>query len=182
MAKDWFGVDREEDRLQLLGVLAQRIFPTSLTAFYRAEQMARNAAHQMLQFQLPEAEPAAREQIVNELISGFGVHSRSITREEAKSLGLRVTFASSREELVLWDIARELQRGSSEEEELPVLGMIVNRRFCARKIQGLPDTVSQQMETSSAIAVHQEPRLQQRPKHRWHIERPRSALHLGDKK
>lgn len=104
MAEAWFGIDTEEYRLHLFTLVSQRIFPASLGLFYRAHVHVREIANQLLAFQLPEANPETRELIVNKLISGYRTHDYSITRSEAKTLGLQISFATAEEERLMWDI------------------------------------------------------------------------------
>src|SRR5437764_10030682 len=54
MAEDWFGITREEDRLQVLALLAQRVFPTTLSSFYRSDRQIRHIACELLMYQLPD--------------------------------------------------------------------------------------------------------------------------------
>jgi hypothetical protein len=164
MAEDWFGVNREEDRLQVLGLVAQRIFPTSISSFYRADRMARAAALELLRYQLPEAEPSIRERIVSQLVGGYGAHSYVITRAEAKKLGLRVKFASPQEEALLWRLSRTIQRQFSERPgpsgEVSILSLIMSKDFCARKVQSWSDPPeAQDMRTGETQG---EPSLRQR--------------------
>ena len=102
MARDWFGVDRPEDRLQVLALVAQRVFPGTLGAFYRAERLVRSIAAELLALQLPDAEPAARDAIVEELVTGRHAHDDVITRGQARALGLRVSYPDAEQEDLLW--------------------------------------------------------------------------------
>ncbi|MER7007503.1 hypothetical protein ABT297_31285 [Dactylosporangium sp. NPDC000555] len=102
MAEDWFGVDRPEDRLQVLALVAQRVFPGTLGAFYRAERLVRGIAAELLAFQLPDAEPAARAALVEHLVTGRHAHDDVVTRGQARALGLRVTYPDAEQEDLLW--------------------------------------------------------------------------------
>ncbi len=137
MAEDWFGVNREKDRLQVLALVAQRVFPTSLSSFYRSDRLTRQAARELLRYQLPDVEDSVRDHIVNQLVSGYDAHDHVITRIEAQTLGLRVQFASSQEEALLWNLSKTRQRqflkhlGQPEEG---VIGLIMSTDFCARQV------------------------------------------------
>lgn len=150
VAEDWFGVSREKDRLQVLALVAQRMFPPSLGSFYRSERLIRKAAHELLRFQLPNAEEHVQQDIVDRLVSGYDSHDHVITRTEAQSLGLRVRFTSPQEETLLWDLSKTNRRQSFELSDLPseggVTGLILSAHFCARQVwhwertpEGLPD-------------------------------------------
>lgn len=135
MAEQWFGVERAEDRLSLFGLLAQRVFPGSLGAFYRADRLIRDMAHELLRYQLPDAGPAGRDLIVDRLVGGFHAHDYAITRAQAKDLGLRVRDADPREEELLWTILRQcgtqIEAGTDDER---VVTLVAGEDFTARRV------------------------------------------------
>lgn len=139
MAEDWFGVTREKDRLQVLALLAQRIFPATLSSFYRSDRLTRLAALELLHYQLPEVEDDIRQRIVDQLVGGYHAHDHIITRAEAQALGLRVCFTSVREEYLLWDLVKTRRRQSlahlSRSGEEGSIGLIMSAHFCARQVQ-----------------------------------------------
>jgi hypothetical protein len=104
LAREWFGVDDPASRVQVLGLLSQRVSPVSLGGFFRADRLVRQIAAELLAFQLPDA--AGRAELVDRLVSGYHAHDHAITRSQARSLGLRVTDADADEESLLWDIAQ----------------------------------------------------------------------------
>jgi hypothetical protein len=104
MAREWFGVREQEDALQMLALVAQRIFPTSLTGLYRADRLVRRVAAELLAFQLPDAPHDERARIVNALVSGRDGHDDVLTRRDAQALGLKVRIPGQEEERMLWDV------------------------------------------------------------------------------
>src|SRR5215469_7043231 len=75
MAKTWFGIQEEgEYNIQLLELLCRHIFPTSLTAFFRAAQQMEVTAEQHLGIHLPEASPELRQKIAEYFIQGCYSH------------------------------------------------------------------------------------------------------------
>lgn len=137
MARDWFGVERAEDRLQVLALVAQRIFPTSLSTFYRSDRLMRQIAEELLAYQLPDVEVDTRRHIVQQLVAGYAAHDYAITRAEARLLGLRVRFPSSQEEQCIWDLEQALRTLFAEkpgEVERSVTGLIASATFLAREI------------------------------------------------
>jgi len=101
MAQAWFGVGvSTEEKYSLLHLFCQRIFPTTLTAFYRADQEMRQVAEELLQYHEPDA--AVRQRISDHLISGFASHHHMIHCKEAQSIGLPVRQATAEEERCLW--------------------------------------------------------------------------------
>jgi Serine dehydrogenase proteinase len=111
MAQDWFGVDRPQDRLQVLGLLATRIFPTSLSSFYRFDKLVREVAAELLEWQLPgEQHAGQREMIVDRLVSGYHSHDVVLSRRDVRALGLRAADATPEEEGALWALSQAVQR------------------------------------------------------------------------
>ncbi len=107
LAEDWFGVDRAEDRLQVLALLATRIFPTSLSSFYRFDKLVREVAAELLPWQLPGDEHAdLRHQIVDRLAGGYHSHDFVLSRRDIRALGLRVADATPAEEDALWALSQ----------------------------------------------------------------------------
>lgn len=104
MAKTWFGIEGSEHNIQLLQLLCERIFPTSLTAFFRAAQQIKATTEQHLRLHLPEASPEQRQKIAEYLIQGCYSHDHIITRDDAREIGLTVTSPSQQEEALLWQI------------------------------------------------------------------------------
>lgn len=149
MAEDWFGVSREKDRLQVLALMAQNVFPPTLSTFYRSEKLIRQAAHELLLYQLPSADESVRHCIVDQLVSGYDAHDHVITRAEARTLGLQVHYASQSEEVVLWDLYKACRRQFLEHPGQPdedgVIGLIMSAQFCARLEQRWDLALSQEL-------------------------------------
>jgi hypothetical protein len=136
MAQQWFGVVRAEDRLSLFGLLAQRVFPGSLGAFYRADQLIRDMAHELLRYQLPDVDRVGRDLVVDRLVGGFHAHDYAITRAQAKDLGLRVRYADAQEEALLWTILRQCDTQLEvETDDQRVVTLMAGEDFFARRVQ-----------------------------------------------
>ena len=168
MAEQWFGVVREEDRLQILALVAQRIFPTSLSAFYRSDQLTRQIANELLAYQLPDADPSIRQQIVDRLVGGYFAHDYVISRREARELGLRVRFASQQEELLLWDLLQASRisslSGHATFREGEATGLIASAEFSASLLPRWVDVPSGRGESlERTLEMH------------WEIERKRDV-------
>jgi hypothetical protein len=112
IAEEWFGVTRAEDRLQVLALLAQKVFPGTLGAFYRADRLIRQSAAELLRYQLPDYEG----DLVDRLVGGYYAHDHAITRAQARDLGLRVTYPGSDEEAMLWRIVQDM--GVAHDDDL----------------------------------------------------------------
>lgn len=137
MAADWFGVTRDQDRLQVLALVAQRFFPTSLCAIYRSAQLVNRIANELLAYQLPETNPTTRQNIVDQLISAYYDHNYQITRQEARTLGLNIQYATLEEEQLLWDIWQKCDTfitpdAADPDPERNVMGILMGEQCFAQ--------------------------------------------------
>lgn len=132
MAEEWFGTG-EADRLQVLALLAQRVFPPSLGTIYRADRLTRAMAAELLAYQLPDAEPAARESIVDRLVSGYYAHDYAITRTQARELGLRVSHPEPAEEALMWEVVSACREWSARADQ-QVVSLLVGDSFLAHRV------------------------------------------------
>lgn len=136
MARSWFDIRRDEDSVQVLAILAQRIFPTTLASFYRFDKLARETAIELLRFQRPdEADAEWRTATVDKLVSGYHAHDVALTRHDLLGLGLAVSPAEPETERLLWrfrDIFDSALRqpGSSED----TIGLVATVDFQARHV------------------------------------------------
>lgn len=131
MAQRWFGVERAEDRLQVLALAAQRIFPATLSAFYRFDQLTREIGYELLAYQLPAADAATRRQIVDRLADGYHAHEYIISRSDARALGLNVRFAAAEDETLLWNVELACRAQLAADQ---AGGLIVGGDFVARQV------------------------------------------------
>lgn len=136
MAEDWFGVERPEDRLQILALVSQRFFPTSLSSFYRFDKLVRQIAGELLSYQLPGAEKEEeRKKIAGRLVAGYHAHDYALSRREVRDLGLKAVDASPEEEDLLWSLSKACRgqiEATGEREE--VLGLVATSGFYARNV------------------------------------------------
>ncbi|WP_157254596.1 SDH family Clp fold serine proteinase [Nonomuraea typhae] len=148
MAETWFGVTGEEDRVQVLALVAQRMFPTSLSSLFRYDRLVRSIAHELLAYQLPDAGGAERDLIVNRLVEGFLSHEATIFRHEAAALGLKVRLAGEAEESLLWELAETCRHELQSWRGEGVTGLIAGPGFCARRVRNwVDDPAGEQLRT-----------------------------------
>jgi len=122
MAQHWFGIESDSARAESLALLCNSVFPPSLTAFYRTTLELAAIGEELLAFQLPSAEPAARRALVQHLMSAYHSHGYAIAPDELARLGLNVRRDEALEP-VAWSLSKRLQaavggalRDSTEEE------------------------------------------------------------------
>ena len=141
MAKDWFGLSSTESRTRVFEVLGSRVFPTTLTAFFRADAYLRSVAAGQLKLHLPTASPSKIHAIVNQFLSGMPEHRHGFVRGDLKRMGLNVRNASSYEEGAIWDIGRECQGdmdSAPSDADLRKNGVILSRDYCAEFVVLMP--------------------------------------------
>jgi Serine dehydrogenase proteinase len=136
MARDWFGVQGEDDAITLLRLFCDQMFPPSLAHFFRAEHLVRQIAQEAVCFQLPDASVDTHQSIVEQLLTGYHDHLYPLTRIDLTRLGLHITAPSVEEERLLWSIwahsRRYLDRFQQSSEGTPVNGLVLSSHFCAR--------------------------------------------------
>ncbi|HWT13323.1 MAG TPA: hypothetical protein VN231_11260 [Allosphingosinicella sp.] len=90
MAEQWFQLDPAEARAKALAALCESIFPTTLTAFYRATLEVEAICAELLSLGLPGATAAAKAEIADRLIYGHHSHGFALTGGDLGTLGLPV--------------------------------------------------------------------------------------------
>lgn len=159
MAEDWFGLDSEAHRMQVFALLSQRVFPTTLSSFYRSDQQVHAFGEELLRYQLADADDATRRALVERLVSGFHAHDHIITRGEAQRLGLRVVAASAEEEVALWELWQSYigyvraASGRSSGQQIGVGGMIASRHTLARYVTRLADQPPMRRDAPNMMAM-----------------------------
>jgi hypothetical protein len=158
MAENWFGLDKSHN-VQIFGLMAQRIFPATLSRFYRAEQQIRMLANELLTLHLPDKRSDGIAKIIGELLGGRYDHNHSITRQEALELGLPVRYANFSEEAILWEIitACDTYMKAKSSIDVPQQGfrrkidaVICTDAFFAEYTTPIPDSIfSTQLEAQS---------------------------------
>jgi hypothetical protein len=130
MAREWFGVEGQGDALQLLALVAQQVFPPSLTAFHRADRLVRRTADELLQLPSSGLAEDQRRAIVEALVTGQDAHGGSLSRREARDLGLPVRFPDMAEEAHIWEVWKACDAARHHGADGPY-GLIASPRFLA---------------------------------------------------
>lgn len=102
MAQDWFGV--ADNGVEMLTLLSEKIFPTTLTDFYRATAHIREIALALFARQRPDLSEEQRSQHIQHLMHGFHNHDAYLNRQEAAAAGIAVQSTTEAEEGLLWQI------------------------------------------------------------------------------
>lgn len=148
MAETWFGLQSEASRVEVFRVLGERVFPTTLSSFFRADQQMRQIANELLQCQLPDQSQLC-EQIIERLITGYYAHDTKISLSEAQDAGLRATAATAEEEQLLirlWQACHDYFNSLIVDEEtggfIRVNGLIASTDFVAKHVLTLAQMTS----------------------------------------
>ena len=142
VAENWFGVHSEDNLTQVFRAVSDRIFPTSLAGFFRAEQLMYSIADELLHYHLPEATTDQRHQIIQQLVCGYHSHDYVITQKEAKRIGLQVSSPSQTEEALLWSIWKKCRNylntpvtpSAQTGNTMYVDGLLASTSFVARHV------------------------------------------------
>lgn len=110
MSRDWFGVADEAAGAKAMALLCESIFPTTLTAFYRATLEVEAVCLELLSLPAPQGADEAKRGIVDRLLFGHHSHGFALSREDLRDLGLPVRDDGETEDLA-WEIARHLRAG-----------------------------------------------------------------------
>jgi hypothetical protein len=169
MAKSWFGIEESEQNLHLLQLLGERIFPPSLTAFFRAAQQIKAMTEQHLRFHLPEANPEQRQKIAEYFTQECYSHDQVITRDDAREIGLNITTPSQQEEELMWQIWETCSQNvlsptsalAPGEEGRHPSGLIASTDFLARCL------VNMITIQSESVAERMPPHAHLRVEKRW---------------
>ncbi|WP_152990666.1 SDH family Clp fold serine proteinase [Sphaerimonospora mesophila] len=134
MARTWFGLDGQAAGRHALEMMSQRIFPTTLSSFFRAHRNIRNVGRELIAYHRSDLSADERGRLVDHLVDGYDSHTHVITPAEAQKLGLNVVVPSLREEQLMWRCLHSLHRWlkGDLDEDGQVMKIIANSQgFCA---------------------------------------------------
>jgi hypothetical protein len=110
MSRAWFGLAEDEARLKALSLLCDNIFPTSLSAFYRATLEVEAVCLELLSLHMPERAREAKARIVERLLFGYHSHAFPLMRGDLAALGLPLIDDPATADDA-WEVARLLRDG-----------------------------------------------------------------------
>ncbi|NJO84883.1 MAG: hypothetical protein HC828_20370, partial [Blastochloris sp.] len=74
LASEWFNLQDDEHRMQVFALLAQQVFPLSLSTFFRVHQQMHEIADELLSYQFDDTEIATRKRIIKKLVDSYHSH------------------------------------------------------------------------------------------------------------
>lgn len=90
MSKDWFGIESEDTKTELLAALASNVFPTTLSTLYRTSIEMKEIALELIHLGNPHLSKQTKEGIVDKLLHGYHSHSFPINNDDLEKLGLTI--------------------------------------------------------------------------------------------
>ncbi len=104
-AKDRLQITSENNMIDALGMLVEKLHPLALGSVYRSHALIRMMASKLLSLHMSQqTENEAIIQIVDNLAEKLYYHNYVIGRQEAKSLGLKVIYPEANLEDVMWNL------------------------------------------------------------------------------
>ncbi|MDJ0771214.1 MAG: hypothetical protein QNJ12_20670 [Ilumatobacter sp.] len=153
LAQEWFDVTRPEDRIQVLALLAQAVFPPTLGYAYRVTSYTRRVATELLRHQIPGAEPCELEATIDLLMGASTVHDAQFTRSDAVAMGLNVVEPSEKVERLIWDLVQGAQHAMARDETLN--GIVARAEFRAQRRSVQVESASQDSSPHGRLLVHE---------------------------
>lgn len=110
--KDDVGITHEDELVQALSALTEKIHPLAIGNVQRQNNQSRMMAKKLLLLHMPESEQHEIETLIDNLKTNLFFHGHPINREEAKKdLKLKSVDAPTEEvELLMWQLYREYER------------------------------------------------------------------------
>jgi hypothetical protein len=111
LVKDDVGITHEDELVQALIALTDKIHPLAIGNVQRHHHQSRLMARRLLRRHMGESEEHQIEQLIDNLKSNLFFHGHPINRSEAKNdLNLKVEEPSPEVESLMWDLFVEYER------------------------------------------------------------------------
>jgi hypothetical protein len=110
MVKEEIGITHEDELVQALIALTEKIHPLALGNVQRSHSQSRLMARKLLRLHVGESEEHAIETLIDNLKSNLFFHGHPINREEAKrDLKLAISDPTEALERMMWDLYKEYE-------------------------------------------------------------------------
>ena len=110
LIQEEIGIHHEDELIQAVTALTEKIHPLALGNVQRSHQQARMMARKLLKQHMSQKEEHEIDQIIDTLKSNLFYHGHPINRKEAKAdLGLKVKNARDDLAAVMWDLYVEYE-------------------------------------------------------------------------
>jgi hypothetical protein len=111
LVKDEVGITHEDELVQALIALTEKIHPLALGNVQRSHNQSRLMARKLLKLHMQESQEHEIEQLIDNLKSNLFYHGHPINREEAKNdLKLKVVNPSPSVEELMWELYLQYEK------------------------------------------------------------------------
>jgi hypothetical protein len=118
LIKEDFGITHEDELVQAVNILAQKVHPLALGNVKRFHSQSRMLAKKILLLHMEDAEEHKIDKIVDDLTSKLFFHGHPINRKEAKeTLNLKIKYPKKEEEDLIWKLYLEYEKEMKLDEE-----------------------------------------------------------------
>jgi hypothetical protein len=122
LVKDDVGITHEDELVQALIALTDKIHPLAIGNVQRHHNQSRLTARRLLRLHMKESEEHEIEQLIDNLKSNLFYHGHPINREEAKNdLNLKAEAPPADVEPVIWELYLEYEKDLKLKEPFNVL-------------------------------------------------------------
>jgi len=109
--KDEVGINHEDELVQALIALTEKIHPLAIGNVQRSHNQSRLLARKLLRLHMTKSQEHDIEQLIDNLKSNLFFHGHPINRVEAeKDLGLKVVVPSEDVEALMWDLYLQYEK------------------------------------------------------------------------
>ena len=106
--REEYNVTKPEEKVKAYEKLTENVQPVLIGRAYRNYLETSDDAKRLLRKYIHDESKV--EQIVDYFIRGIHTHNHSISRREARKIGLNVKFTTTREEQLMWNLYREYEK------------------------------------------------------------------------
>jgi hypothetical protein len=106
--REEYQITQPEEKIKAFEKLAEAVSPILIGRAYRNYLETRDDASRLLQRY--NNDPAKVKKIVKFLLHGIHTHNHSISRGEARHIGLNVAYADDRTEKLMWGLYKEYEK------------------------------------------------------------------------
>lgn len=122
LIKDDFGITHEDELIQAVNILAQKVHPLALGNVKRFHSQSRMLAKKLLELHMKNgADDHKIAEIVDNLNSKLFFHGHPIHYQEAQKLGLKVKLATLAEQKLMWNLYLAYEEAMNLNEEFRFL-------------------------------------------------------------
>lgn len=129
LIREDFGITHEDELIQAVNVLAQKVHPLALGNVKRFHSQSRMLAKKLLELHMKDgADDHKIAEIVDNLNSKLFFHGHPIHYQEAQKLGLKVKLASKPEQKLMWDLYLAYEEAMELDEEFRFLDYFLTQQ------------------------------------------------------